>query len=100
MRRKQITAVHPGEYLRELLEELNLSQYRVAKDIGVAPVRISHVINLQRPITAELALRLGRYFRQSPRFWLNLQARYDMDVTEDQIGAEVAKQIRPFKAVA
>ena len=84
MRRKQITPVHPGKYLRELLEELNLSQYRVAKDIGVAPMRISHVINLQRPITAELALRLGRYFRQSPRFWLNLQARYDIDVTEDR----------------
>ena len=46
------------------------------------------------------ALRLGRYFRQSPRFWLNLQARYDMDMTEDEIGARVAKEVRPFEAVA
>jgi addiction module HigA family antidote len=100
MRRKQITPVHPGEYLRELLEELRLSQYRLAKDIGVTPMRISYVVKGQRPITAELALRLGCYFRQSPRYWLNLQARYDMDVTEDQIGAQVTKQIRPFKAIA
>ena len=49
---------------------------------------------------AELALRLGRYFRQSPRFWLNLQARYDMDMTEDEIGAQVAREVRPFEAVA
>ena len=100
MARKQITPVHPGEYLKELLEELQLSQYRLASDLGVSPMRISHVVKGQRPVTAELALRLGRYFRQSPRFWLNLQARYDMDVTEDQIGARVAKEVRPFKAVA
>lgn len=60
----------------------------------------SHVTRGQRPVTAELALRLGHYFRQSPRFWLNLQARYDMDVTEDQIGERVAREVRPFKAVA
>ena len=100
MARKQITPVHPGQYLKELIEELELSQYRLAADIGIAPMRISHVVKGQRPITAELALRLGRYFRQSPRFWLNLQARYDMDVTEEQIGARVAKEVRPFRAVA
>ena len=100
MKRKQIKPVHPGEYLREVLEEVEISQYRLARDIGVAPMRISHLINAQRSVTAELALRLGRYFRQSPRFWLNLQARYDMDVAEDQIGARVAKEVRPFRAVA
>ena len=100
MARRQITSIHPGEYLKELLEELGLSQYRLAADIGVAPMRISYVIKGQRPITAELALRQARYFRQSPRFWLNLQARYDMDVTEDQIGARVAKEVRPCRAVA
>jgi addiction module HigA family antidote len=100
MPKKQITPVHPGEYLKELLEELGLSQYRLAQDIGVAPMRISHVINGQRPVTAELALRLGRYFSQSPHFWLNLQARYDMDIAEDQIGAQVVKEVRPRKAVA
>ena len=100
MTRKQIRPVHPGYYLKELLEELKLSQYRLAHDIGVAPMRISHVVKGQRPITAELALRLGRYLRQSPRYWLNLQARYDMDIAEDQIGARVAKEVRPFRAVA
>lgn len=100
MPRKRIRPIHPGEYLSEMLEELEIPQQRVAKDIGVAPTRISQVINGQRPITAELALRLGRYFRQSPRFWLNLQARYDMDMTEDEIGARVAKEVRPFEAVA
>lgn len=100
MTRKQVTPVHPGYYLKELLDELKLSQYRLAGDIGVAPMRISHVIKGQRPVTAELALRLGRYFRQSPRYWLNLQARYDMDIAEDQLGARVAKEVRPFQAVA
>jgi addiction module HigA family antidote len=83
-----------------MLEELEISPRRAARDIGVAPTRITQVINGQRPITAELALRLGRYLRQSPRFWLNLQARYDMDVIEDEIGARVAKEVRPFEAVA
>ena len=100
MPKKQIAPVYPGEYLKELLEELGLSQYRLAGDIGVAPMRISHVIKGQRPVTAELALRLGRYFNQSPRFWLNLQARYDMDIAEDQIGAQIAKEVRPHKRVA
>lgn len=100
MPRKRIRPVHPGEYLNEILEELQLSQQRVARDIGVAPTRISQLVNGQRPVTAELALRLGRYFRQSPRFWLNLQSRFDMDMTEDEIGAQVAREVRPFEAVA
>ena len=54
----------------------------------------------KRPITAELALRLGRYFGQSPRYWLNLQSRYDMDVAEDELGKRVAREVRPFKAAA
>ena len=100
MTKARIAPVHPGEYLRELLEELGLSQYRLAQDIGVAPMRISHVIRRQRPVTAELALRLGRYFGQSPRYWLNLQSRYDMDVTEQNVGPRVAREVRPFKEVA
>lgn len=100
MARKQIAPIHPGIYLKELLEELELSQYRLAQDIGVTAMRVSHVVRGQRPVTAELALRLGRYFRQSPRFWLNLQCRYDMDVTEDQFGERVTQEVRPCKAVA
>jgi addiction module HigA family antidote len=100
MSKSTIAPVHPGEYLRELLDELGLSQYRLAQDIGVAPMRISHVVRGQRPVTAELALRLGRYFGQSPRFWMNLQTRYDIDVTEQDVGQQVVREVRPFKAVA
>ena len=100
MTRARIRPMHPGEYLNEIIEELGLSQYRVAHDIGVAPMRISHVIRGQRPVTAELALRLGRYLGQSPRYWLNLQNRYDLDITEQDLGAAVARDIKPFTAVA
>jgi addiction module HigA family antidote len=100
MAKRRIAPVHPGSYLKELIEELGLSQYRLAQDIGVAPMRISHVVRGQRPITAELALRLGRYFGQSPRFWLNLQSRYDMDVTQEELGKLVEREVRPLKAVA
>jgi addiction module HigA family antidote len=100
MSKSRIAPVHPGEYLRELLDELGLSQYRLAQEIGVAPMRISHVVRGQRPVTAELALRLGRYFGQSARFWMNLQTRYDIDVTEQDLGQQVVREVRPFKAVA
>ena len=100
MARTRIKPVLPGAYLREVLEELGVSQYRLAQDIGVAPMRISHVVRGQRPVTAELALRLGRYFRQSPRFWINLQSRYDMDVTEEALGKLVEREVQPLKAVA
>lgn len=100
MAKVQIAPVHPGVYLKELLEEIGLSQYRLAHDIGVPAMRISHVVHGKRPVTAELALRLGRYFGQSPRYWLNLQSRYDMDVAEDALGKRVVREVRPFKAVA
>ena len=100
MAKKRIAPVHPGEYLSELLEELGLSQYRLAQEIGVAPMRISHVVRGQRPVTAELALRLARFFGQSPRYWLNLQSRYDIDLAEEQLGPKVVREVRPFKAVA
>ncbi len=63
-------------------------------------MRISHIVHGRRPVTAELALRLGRYFGQSPRYWLNLQSRYDMDVAEDTLSERVVREVRPFKAVA
>ena len=100
MTRSRIAAVHPGIYLRELLEELGLSQYRLAQEIRVPAMRISHVVRGKRAVKAELALRLGQYFRQSPRYWLNLQSRYDMDIAEDTLGERVAREVRPFTAVA
>jgi antitoxin HigA-1 len=100
MTKARLAPIHPGVYLKELLEELRLSQYRLAQDIGVPAMRINHVVHGKRPVTAELALRLGRYFGQSPRYWLNLQSRYDMDVAEDALGDQVVREVRPFKAVA
>jgi addiction module HigA family antidote len=96
----RIAPVHPGVYLRELLEELGISQYRLAHDIGVPAMRIGHVVHGRRPVTAELALRLGRYLGQSPRYWVNLQSRYDIDVAEEVFGNRVAREVRPSKAVA
>jgi addiction module HigA family antidote len=75
MGKKRILPIHPGVYLKELLDELKLSQYRLGRELGVPAMRINHVVNGKRPVTAELALRLGRYFGQSPRYWINLQSR-------------------------
>ena len=100
MARSHIAPVHPGIYLKELLEELGLSQYRLAQEIRVPAMRISHVVRGKRPVSPELALRLGHYFRQSPRYWLNLQSRYDMDIAEDRFGERVAREVRRFTAVA
>jgi len=100
MRKGHIKPVHPGAYLKELLDEMALSQYRLAKDIGVPAMRINYVVNGKRPVTAELAMRLGRYFGQNPRYWLNLQSRYAMDIAEDTFADQVAQQVRPHVAVS
>ena len=100
MAKARIAPVHPGVYLEELLKEFSLSQYRLAHEIGVPAMRISHLVHGKRPVTAELALRLGRYFGQSSRYWLNLQSRYDMDMAEEELGERVVREVRPFKAVA
>jgi antitoxin HigA-1 len=97
MTRKRIKPVHPGFYLKELLDELKVSQYRLAKDLGVPAMRINYVINEKRPVNAELALRLGKYFGQEPRYWINLQSRYDMDVTEDALLEQVTREVHPFR---
>ena len=72
--------IHPGERLAEMLEELGVSQYRLAKTIGVPPVRINDIVHCRRSITADTALRIGRALRMTPEFWLNLQRMYDLEV--------------------
>ena len=93
---KRISPVHPGVYLKEQLDELTSSQYRVAKDIGVAATRIHYVVNGKRPVNAEFALRLGRFFGQEPRYRLNLQSRYDMNIAEDILSDKVEQQVQPL----
>ena len=89
--------IHPGYYLREILEEYGMSQAAFAQAIGVSPMRVSHIVREQRPVTAELALRLGRAFGQSAQFWINLQSNYDLKIAEREFGAGL-KKIRPLAA--
>jgi len=81
--------MHPGEFLHEILDELDISQAQFARAIGVSPMRVSHVVNGARPVTAELALLFGRAFGQSPQYWLNLQATYDLKITEAAMGRQL-----------
>ena len=94
-----IPPIHPGEILmEEFLEPLEVSQNRLAVAIGVPPRRINEIVHGKRRITADTALRLGRYFGTTDRFWLNLQTRYDLEVEKDQLG-NTLDQIKPLKAV-
>jgi addiction module HigA family antidote len=88
--------MHPGRVLElEFLEPLEITPYRLAKDIGVDPPRVYDIVHGERAITADTALRLGRYFGTSAEFWLNLQSHYDLEVEEDRSGENIAK-IRPL----
>jgi addiction module HigA family antidote len=90
--------VHPGEILyEEFLAPLALSQYQLAKEINVPPRRINEIVHGQRRITADTALRLARFFGTSERFWLNLQARYDLEIEKDRLG-DTLDGIRPLSA--
>jgi antitoxin HigA-1 len=94
MKTKKMEPIHPGEILmEEFLKPMSISQYRLAKDISVAPRRINEIVHAQRAISADTALRLGRYFGLSPQFWLNLQSHYDLAMAEDRIGDRLAKEV-------
>jgi addiction module HigA family antidote len=90
-----LSPIHPGEFLKEGLEELGVSQAHFARAIGVSAMRISHVVNGARPVTAELALLFGRAFKQSPQYWLNLQAAYDLKTTHRAMRARL-RGLRPL----
>lgn len=77
-----LPVVHPGELLREILDDRGMSQAELARAIDVSPMRISHIVRESRPVTAELALRLGHAFGQSPQFWMNLQTAFDLKLAE------------------
>ena len=93
--------VHPGEILlEEFLKPFGISQYRVAQDIGVHPRRINEIVHGKRAISADTALRLSRYFGLSERYWLNLQARYDLEVEKDRLEGRLEQEVRVFSAPA
>lgn len=90
----RLSPVHPGEVLlEEFLEPAGLSQYRLAKDISVPPRRINEIVHGKRSVTADTALRLARYFGTTPRFWLSLQAQYDLDVESDRLGERLDHEV-------
>jgi addiction module HigA family antidote len=95
--KKKLLPIHPGEVLlEEFIKPMNLSQNRVAIDIGVDARRINEIVLGKRSVTADTALRLARFFGNSPQFWLGLQIQYDLDVTEDQIGKRLDREVRPY----
>lgn len=81
--------IHPGKFLRETIGELDISQAQLARAIGVSSMRVSHVVNGTRPVTAELALLFGQALGQSPQYWLNLQTAYDLKTAEVTLGEQL-----------
>jgi addiction module HigA family antidote len=91
-----LAPIHPGEVLlEEFLEPMEISQYRLAKDISVSPRRINEIVHGKRSVTADTALRFARYFGTSDRFWLNLQTSYDLDVERDKLGDRLEVEVLP-----
>jgi antitoxin HigA-1 len=98
---RKLPPIHPGEILmEEFLAPMGISQYRLAKDISVPPRRINEIVHGNRSITADTALRLGRFFGMSPQFWLNLQTRYDLEVTEDFLANRLDDEVHALDAQA
>ena len=93
---RKLAPVHPGEVLlEEFLNPMNLSQNRLALAIGVPPRRINEIVLGKRGITADTALRLGRYFDMSPQFWMGIQMDYELDAAEDQLSDRLDREVRP-----
>jgi len=95
--KKKLDPVKPGEILlRQFLVPLSISQNRLARELNVAPARVSHIIKGKTRITPDMALRLGRYFKTGPELWLNLQNRHDLKVAEREFGEELKRKIEPI----
>jgi len=99
MKKNRIPPVHPGEILfEEFLKPMEISQNRLALDMRVPPRRINEIVHGKRRITADTALRLGRYFGMSAEFWLGLQMDYDLDIEEDKLGERLGEEVRQYVA--
>ena len=97
--RPRLAPVHPGEVLQEeFLLPLGISQYRLAKDTGVPPRRINEIVHGRRGVSADTALRLGRFFGVEPEFWLNLQTHYELEAARDTLGRRLDSEVHPFAA--
>ncbi len=101
MTKRDFPPIHPGEILMaEFLEPMGISQYRLAKDIGVTPRRINEIVHGRRSITADTALRLGRFFNMEAQFWLNLQTHYDMEVALEALEDRLDTEVHPLPFAA
>ena len=101
MAKRDFPPIHPGEILyAEFLEPLGVSQYRLAKDTGVTSRRINEIVHGRRAITADTALRFGRYFNMEAQFWLNLQSHYDMEVAMGDLEDRLDKEVHPLPRAA
>lgn len=97
--KKKDAPIHPGEILlEEFLKPMDISQYQLAKDISVPPRRINDIVHGNRSVTADTAIRLSRYFGLSERFWLNLQASYDLEVEKDKLEGRLENEVKVFVA--
>lgn len=100
MKSKLLANITPGEILdEEFLKPLSITQYRLAKDISVPPRRINEIVKGQRAITADTALRLGRFFGTTPEFWLNLQTHFDLEQEEERLAGRLDKEVKPRVAL-
>ena len=98
---KKLDPIHPGEVLlADFLEPLDVSQYRLAHSISVPPRRINEIVHGKRGVTADTALRLARFFGTSAQFWLNLQARYDLESERDRLGVRLKSEVEVFAAAS
>ena len=96
---KKMSPIHPGEILlEEFLNPMEISQYRLAKDISVPARRINEIVHGKRSVSADTALRLGKYFGMSPEFWLNLQSRFDLETESDNLGARLDQEVHALAA--
>ena len=99
MKSKLLTNITPGEILNEeFLRPMKITQYRLAKDIAVSPRRINEIVQGQRAITADTALRLGRYFGMAPEFWINLQSHYDLEREQERLAGRLERDVKVLKA--
>ena len=99
MKKKDMAPIHPGTILlEEFLQPMGISQYRLAKDTSVPARRINEIVHGKRSITADTALRLGKFFNMTPQFWMNLQSRYDLEVAEDNLAGKLEKEVHAYQA--
>ena len=100
MRTEKMRPVHPGEILmEEFLTPMGISQYRLSRDISVPPRRINQIVHGTRSVTADTALRLGKYFGVSPQFWMNLQAHFDLERERDSLGDRLEQEVQTYAMV-